>query len=143
MPEMGIVNGSKVILLELGKDSIICLNCRNWKIICIPRSQYNLKNSRVICKQFPLKLAFEMTINKAQGKTIKRVGYDTNDKVFSHGHLYVAFSRAPSRSAIVLFVHPLDSNNDDVSDDLIMTEKDETTSTSLQLSNKVFQSLIQ
>jgi len=45
-------------------------------------------------KQFPLRLAYAMTINKFQGQTLFHVGLHFIDDVFSHGQLYVAFSRA-------------------------------------------------
>ena len=34
-----------------------------------------------------------MTINKAQGLTLRKVGVHVGEDVFSHGQLYVAFSR--------------------------------------------------
>ena len=46
--------------------------------------------------QFPLRLAYAMTINKSQGQTFDRVGIYLNQPCFSHGQLYVAFSRAKS-----------------------------------------------
>uniref|UniRef100_A0A0L8GK72 DNA helicase Pif1-like 2B domain-containing protein n=2 Tax=Octopus bimaculoides TaxID=37653 RepID=A0A0L8GK72_OCTBM len=44
--------------------------------------------------QFPLQLAYSMTINKTQGQTFGKGGIHLPQPVFSHGHLYVAFSRA-------------------------------------------------
>ena len=44
-------------------------------------------------RQYPIRLAFGMTINKAQGQSLDRVGIYLNDPVFTHGQLYVALSR--------------------------------------------------
>jgi len=53
--------------------------------------------------QFPVNLAFALTINKAQGQSVKKVGIDLRIPVFSHGQLYVALSRATnSRNVMVL-----------------------------------------
>lgn len=40
-----------------------------------------------------LRVAFAMTINKAQGLKLQRVGVYLQDDVFSQGQLYVALSR--------------------------------------------------
>ena len=42
--------------------------------------------------QFPLRLAFAMTINKSQGQSLTFTGLDLRTPVFSHGQLYVAIS---------------------------------------------------
>ena len=44
--------------------------------------------------QFPVRLSYCMTINKAQGQTFDKVGIYLPAPVFSHGQLYVAFSKA-------------------------------------------------
>ncbi|UYV68085.1 hypothetical protein LAZ67_5003007 [Cordylochernes scorpioides] len=49
---------------------------------------------------FPLRLAFAMTINKAQGQTFDRVGLLLQEPVFMHGQLYVAFSRVRTFDSI-------------------------------------------
>ena len=43
-----------------------------------------------------------MTINKAQGATLSRVGIFLNDPVFSHGQLYVALSRVANMKNITV-----------------------------------------
>ncbi|GBM15657.1 hypothetical protein AVEN_95277-1 [Araneus ventricosus] len=39
--------------------------------------------------QFPVRLSFAMSINKAQGRSLKVVGFDLLKPFFSHGQLYV------------------------------------------------------
>ena len=46
--------------------------------------------------QFPVSSAFAMTINKSQGQSVEHVGINLETSVFSHGQLYVAFSRCTS-----------------------------------------------
>ena len=43
--------------------------------------------------QFPLRLSYAVTINKSQGQTYEKVGIFLRRPCFSHGQLYVAFSR--------------------------------------------------
>ena len=43
--------------------------------------------------QFPVKLAFSMTINKSQGQSLGVVGIDLSVPCFSHGQLYVESAR--------------------------------------------------
>ena len=45
-------------------------------------------------RQFPLRHACVMTINKSQGQTFRRTGLLLPESCFAHGQLYVAFSRS-------------------------------------------------
>ena len=45
-----------------------------------------------------------MTINKSQGQTLGRVGIYLPESVFTHGQLYVAFSRCGSPTAVKALV---------------------------------------
>ena len=47
-------------------------------------------------RQFALRLAFAMTINKSQGQSVKNVGIHFQTPVFTHGQFYVAMSRCTS-----------------------------------------------
>ncbi|XP_073362018.1 uncharacterized protein [Aegilops tauschii subsp. strangulata] len=55
-------------------------------------------------KQFPIRLSFAMTINKAQGQTIPIVGVYLPNPVFSHGQLYVPLSRATAKRNIKILI---------------------------------------
>jgi len=54
-------------------------------------------------RQFPLELAFAMTINKAQGHTMKIVSIFLPEPIFTHGQLYVALSRATRVNDVFVF----------------------------------------
>lgn len=53
-------------------------------------------------KQFSLKLAWAVTIHKAQGKTFDKVIIDLGRGAFEHGQTYVALSRCRTLDGIVL-----------------------------------------
>jgi len=44
-------------------------------------------------RQFPVRAAFVMTVNKSQGQSLRCVGIYLAQPCFSHGQLYVACSR--------------------------------------------------
>jgi hypothetical protein len=110
-PANGLCNGTRMILLDI-KTRV--LRCRilggdhAGKEVFIPRitlepSEESLPINLTHC-QFPVRLAFVMTINKSQGQSIINVGIDVRTPVFSHGQLYVALSRCTSPDRIkVLF----------------------------------------
>jgi hypothetical protein len=65
--------------------------------------------------QFPIKLAFAMTINKAQGQTLENVGLYLNSPVFSPGQAYVACTRGRRASALTIF----NPNDTDLIDNVV------------------------
>ncbi len=100
-PSVGLCNGTRLIvrrfMMRVIKAEIItCKGVGNVAfILCI---KFIFDNSGLpftfARKQFPLRLAYAMTINKSQGQTLFHVGLHLVDDIFSHGQVYVAFSRA-------------------------------------------------
>ena len=52
--------------------------------------------------QYPIKLAWAITIHKSQGKTFNNVIIDLSSGIFAPGQLYVALSRSTSLDGIIL-----------------------------------------
>ena len=105
--EEGLVNGTKVVIKLIRKFIIeVFLPKNENKTYLIPRINFKFSAGdtgiHILRKQFPIKLAYALTINKAQGETLNLAGIDLRDDVFAHGQLYVALSRVRNATSICI-----------------------------------------
>ena len=97
-PRQGLCNGTRLVYDGMVQSKL--LQCRivgSNRVVLIPRitfipkvGEYPFEWER---RQFPVRPAFAITINKSQGQTMKEVGVWLRGPVFGHGQLYVACSR--------------------------------------------------
>ncbi len=116
----GYVNGSLGIVKKIGEDDQhvpstvtvelttgdeVTVSMHSWEI---HRYSYDASISALTTepvgsfRQFPLRLAWAVTIHKSQGKTFERVVIDLGRGAFAHGQVYVALSRCTSLEGIAL-----------------------------------------
>ena len=54
-----------------------------------------------------------MSINKAQGQSLRHLGLFLFDEVFSHGQLYIALSWATEHSGIIALLNDTEAGSDE------------------------------
>ena len=103
-PRNGLCNGTRLIVTKLYntciRGKILCGDHKGEEVL-ISRCRIISDSSEVSGKlqriQIPVKVAFAMTLNKAQGQTFDNVGLYFRKPPFSHGQLYVGLSRVRSK----------------------------------------------
>ena len=97
----GLCNGTRMKVLRLHENCVeasLISGSHRGSVVLIPRIKLNPSDANIPFTlhrtQFPLRLSYSITINKAQGQTFDKVGIYLQQPVFTHGQLYVAFSRA-------------------------------------------------
>lgn len=95
--------GEEIIVADLDNGKTVEVSPHTWKI-----SKFFLKEGQLASEmigsftQYPLRLAFAVTIHKSQGKTFQKVIIDIGRGTFAHGQMYVALSRCTTFEGMVL-----------------------------------------
>lgn len=104
---LGIVEelSSSHILVKLDDGYVVNLDRLSWDNI---RFEYDEETKEIEAttigrlRQFPIKLAWALTIHKSQGQTFEKVYLDFTSGIWDHGQAYVALSRCTTLNGMVL-----------------------------------------
>ena len=107
-PKQSMCNGTRLTITRIGQ---FCLEGRivskdfYEELRLLPRIKLTTRETEIPLvlsrRQFPVRLCFAMTVNKAQGQS-QTVGLDLRTPAFAHGQLYVALSRATNASDLTV-----------------------------------------
>jgi ATP-dependent DNA helicase PIF1 len=95
--------GTLDVLVQLENGEIEEVSPHTWDVY-----NFFLENGKLFSRsigsftQYPLRLAFAITIHKSQGKTFDKAVIDIGRGTFAHGQMYVALSRCRTLEGIVL-----------------------------------------
>jgi ATP-dependent exoDNAse (exonuclease V) alpha subunit len=124
----GLCNGTRLIVTKLLSNVIeakVLTGSHAGRLAFIPRISLDTTATSGLAftvrrRQFPIRIAYAMTINKSQGQSLRIVGLHLLTPVFSHGQLYVALSRCTDSQNLHVLL-PRD-NVDGTTDNIVYKE---------------------
>lgn len=102
----GLCNGTRLVVKEMGQRVLKCAfisGPSEGRSVLLPRIKLSFDTGIPFVlqrRQFSVRPAFAMTVNKCQGQTFDKIGLLLDDPIFSHGQLYVALSRTRTKEGI-------------------------------------------
>jgi ATP-dependent DNA helicase PIF1 len=110
-PSRGLCNGTRLIIRKMHTHIIeaeILTGTSKGQIVFLPRIKMSPSDSSLPFSlervQFPIRVSYCMTITKSQGQSFLYVGIYLPQPVFTHGQLYVAFSRAQRKNNVRVLI---------------------------------------
>jgi len=100
-----IIKESKIVAIELSDGQLVEVTPFQWEMF---RFFFNEDTQALESEsvgsftQYPLRLAWAVTIHKSQGKTFGKVIVDIGSGAFAHGQTYVALSRCTNFEGLIL-----------------------------------------
>jgi len=96
-------DGESILIAELSDGTEVEISPYTWGISRLYAEGGQLQSETIgRFRQYPLMLAWAVTIHKSQGKTFDKVIIDIGRGTFSYGQAYVALSRCTTLEGIVL-----------------------------------------
>jgi len=104
-PVHGLVNGSRGIVTSFSVDGYPIVKFLNGKTVVIKPATWSLEDEPESLKreQIPLRVAYALTIHKAQGASLDSALIDVGPSTFEYGQAYVALSRVRSLESLYIF----------------------------------------
>jgi len=117
-PELGLINGSRGVIISCEPDHVnvlfknhatpVRIDPWEWSVMAKEHGKsefgkiYKKSTLYVSRTQIPLILAWALTIHRAQGATLDSCILDIGDSIFTYGQVYVAISRCKNLDSIYL-----------------------------------------
>ena len=102
--ENGICNGSQGIIIDvIGRENHPVVKFVNGVTMTMSKHEWQSSDYPMFTvRQYPLRLAWALTIHKIQGATLERAEIDVGGGIFEYGQTYVAMSRVKSLDGLYL-----------------------------------------
>jgi ATP-dependent DNA helicase PIF1 len=103
-PSQGLVNGSRGVVVGFDGMGTPLVQFRHGQPIPISATTWESEEIEgLFRKQIPLRLAYAITIHKAQGATLDSALIDIGSNTFEYGQAYVALSRVKSLDSLYIW----------------------------------------
>ena len=104
----GIANGTRGIITDISWNEGITVKLLNGEEAIIPYQKIPIKDindkkkNNIFLLYLPIKLAYSITIHKAQGSTIDFLSIDLGSTIFEYGQFYTCLSRCRNLESMII-----------------------------------------